>query len=186
VKHSQCECLLAKASLYLLTNFTDDQADRPTLAECVRFPGRERSIVNIPQEIGTKNYEFGLFLLDDDRISAIAYKHKNDAEQINCEVLQQWIADCSKLTCHIVMCIVCHLHGSVMQSASWSLYRNGVTMFIFSTYIPVLLSCHCLIEKCITWQSFINSLLLLYSADRGVGNEQFWRTRFPDFSLNSP
>ena len=52
-----------------------------------------------------------------------------------------------------------------MQSASWSLYHNGVTIFIFSTYIPVLLSCHCLIEKCITWQSSINSLLLLYSTD---------------------
>ena len=38
-------------------------------------------------------------------------------------------------------------------------------MFIFSTHIPVLLSCHCLIEICITWQSSINSLLLLYSAD---------------------
>ena len=96
VKHSQCECLLAKASLYLLSTFTDDQADRPTLAECVWFPGREGSIVNIPQEIGTKYYEFGLFLLEDDRIRAIAYKHMNDAEQINCEVLRQWIADKGK------------------------------------------------------------------------------------------
>jgi len=70
--------------------------DRPTLAECVQFPGRERSKVNIPQEIGTKYYEFGLFLLDNDRIRAIAYKHMNDAEQINCEVLRQWIADKGK------------------------------------------------------------------------------------------
>jgi len=38
-------------------------------------------------------------------------------------------------------------------------------MFILSPYIPVVLSCHCLIEICITWQSSINSLLLLYSAD---------------------
>ena len=96
MKHSQCECLLANASLYLLTTFTDDQVDRPTVAECVQFPGREESIVSIPHEIGTKYYEFGLFLLDNDRISAIAYKHKNDAEQINCEVLQQWIADKGK------------------------------------------------------------------------------------------
>ena len=96
MKHSQCECLLAKASLYLLTTFTDDQADRPTLGECVQFPGRKGSIVNISQEIGTKYYEFGLFLLDNDRIRAIAYKHMNDAEQINCEVLRQWIADKGK------------------------------------------------------------------------------------------
>ena len=96
MKHSQCERLFAKASLYLLTTFTDDQADRPTLAECVWFPGRERGRVNIPQEIGTNYYEFGLFLLDNDRIRAIAYKHMNDAEQINCEVLRQWIADKGK------------------------------------------------------------------------------------------
>jgi len=52
-----------------------------------------------------------------------------------------------------------------MQSASLSLYHNSVTMFIFSTHIPVLLSSHCLIEICITRQSSINSLLLVYSAD---------------------
>ena len=72
---------------------TDDQADRPTLIECVRFRGRERRI-NIPQEIGVKYHEFGLFLLDDEtgaRIHSLANKHMNDAEQINMEVLQQWI-----------------------------------------------------------------------------------------------
>ena len=71
----------------------DDEADRPTLIECVRFRGRERRI-NIPQEIGIKYHDFGLFLLEDDtgaRIHSITHKHNNDAEQINMEVLQQWI-----------------------------------------------------------------------------------------------
>ena len=71
----------------------DDQADRPTLIECVRFRGRERRI-NIPQEIGIKYHDFGLFLLEDDtgaRIHSITHKYNNDAEQINMEVLQQWI-----------------------------------------------------------------------------------------------
>ena len=65
----------------------------PTLIECVRFRGRERRI-NIPQEIGVKYYQFGLFLLEDDtgaRIQSIAHKHMNDAEQINMEVLEKWI-----------------------------------------------------------------------------------------------
>ena len=64
-----------------------------TLIECVRFQGRERRI-NIPQEIGIKFHDFGLFLLEDDtgtRIPSIAYKHRDDAEQINTEVLRQWI-----------------------------------------------------------------------------------------------
>ena len=71
----------------------DNEADRPTLIECVRFRGRKRRI-NIPQEIGIKYHDFGLFLLEDDtgaRICSITHKHNNDAEQINMEILQQWI-----------------------------------------------------------------------------------------------
>ena len=73
--------------------YIDDEAAQPTLIECVRFRGRERRI-NIPQEIGVKYHEFGLFLLEDEtgaRIHSLANKHMNDAEQINMEVLQQWI-----------------------------------------------------------------------------------------------
>ena len=65
----------------------------PTLTECVRFRGRERRI-NIPQEIGVKYYQFGILLLEDDtgaRIHAIAHEHRDNAERINTEVLQQWI-----------------------------------------------------------------------------------------------
>ena len=65
----------------------------PTLIECVRFRGRERRI-NIPQEIGIKYYNFGLLLLEEDtgaRIQSIAHEHRDNAEQINTEVLQQWI-----------------------------------------------------------------------------------------------
>lgn len=63
------------------------------MIECVRFRGRTKRI-NIPQEIGLKYDDFGVFLLNDKtraRISSIAHKYKNDAEQINAEVLQQWI-----------------------------------------------------------------------------------------------
>ena len=59
----------------------------------MRFRGRER-IINIPQEIGIKYHDFGVFLLEDDtgaRIHALAHKHMNDAEQINMEVLRHWI-----------------------------------------------------------------------------------------------
>ena len=63
------------------------------MIECVRFRGRERRI-NIPQEIGVKYSDFGLFLLEDEnrqRVKAIAHKHMNDAEEINKEILEQWI-----------------------------------------------------------------------------------------------
>ena len=72
----------------------DYQTDRPTLIDCIRFRGKERRI-NIPQEIGVKYREFGLFLLEDHngaRIRSIAHKHNNDADQINTEVLEEWVA----------------------------------------------------------------------------------------------
>lgn len=60
---------------------------------CVKFQGREKKI-NIPQEIGVKYYKFGLFLLEDDtgaRIQSIAHQFMNNPEQINMDVLQQWL-----------------------------------------------------------------------------------------------
>ena len=70
------------------------QADRPTLIECIRFQGRERRI-NIPQEIGVKYNDFGLFLLDDPngvKIRALALKHMNNANEINREIIEEWVA----------------------------------------------------------------------------------------------
>ena len=68
-------------------------ADTPTMIECIRFPGRKGEI-NIPQAIGSKYYEFGILLLDDPngtRIHSIIHKHMGDAEQINTEILSEWI-----------------------------------------------------------------------------------------------
>ena len=73
---------------------TDNQADRPTLIECIRFRGRERRI-NIPQEIGVNYREFGLLLLEDDnggRIRALTLKHRDDSNEINIEIIEEWVA----------------------------------------------------------------------------------------------
>ena len=45
-------------------------------------------------EIATKYVKFGTFLLDDrngSRVKIIAHKHHYDAEQINTEILQEWL-----------------------------------------------------------------------------------------------
>ena len=71
----------------------DNQAERPILVECIRFRGRERRI-NIPQEIGVKYRDFGLLLLEDHngaRICALAHKHNNDANEINIEIIEEWV-----------------------------------------------------------------------------------------------
>ena len=50
--------------------------------------------MNIPVEIATKYVQFGTFLLDDrngSRVKIMARKHHYDAEQINTEILQEWL-----------------------------------------------------------------------------------------------
>ena len=62
--------------------------------ECIRFRGKERRI-NIPQEIGVKYRDFGLFLLEDHngaRIRALTHKHMNDSNEINTEIIEEWVA----------------------------------------------------------------------------------------------
>ena len=50
--------------------------------------------MNIPVEIATKYVQFGTFLLDDrtgSRVKIMAHKYHCDAEQINTEILQEWL-----------------------------------------------------------------------------------------------
>ena len=52
-------------------------------------------MINIPVEIGTKYVGFSVFLLDDlngSRVKIMTHKHLNDAERINTEILQDWLA----------------------------------------------------------------------------------------------
>ena len=67
--------------------------EHPSLIELVRFRGRERRI-NIPQEISTKYRQFGILLLEDTngaRVRNMEHKHQRDAEQINMEILEEWV-----------------------------------------------------------------------------------------------
>ena len=67
-------------------------ADIPTVLECTKFQGRQRTI-NIPEEIGTNYSRFGMYLLDDPngtRVNNIERKHREDAERINTEILREW------------------------------------------------------------------------------------------------
>ena len=78
-------CVKRLTSADTLSGPLDYETDQPTLKECIKFQGKERRI-NIPQEIGVKYLDFGLFLLEDhnrQRTKSIAHKHVNDAEEIN-------------------------------------------------------------------------------------------------------
>ena len=62
------------------------------MLECTKFRGRERTI-NIPQEIGTNYYYFGLHLLDDPngtRVRNIERDYR-EIERINTEILREWV-----------------------------------------------------------------------------------------------
>ena len=50
-------------------------------------------MINIAEKIGTKYYEFGLLLLNDSnrtRVRSMEHEHREDAEQINTEILREW------------------------------------------------------------------------------------------------
>jgi len=67
--------------------------ERPNLLKLLNFPGRNGNI-NIPQQVGTKYFTFGVLLLNDKtgaEMSAIVTKYRDDAEQINSEILRLWI-----------------------------------------------------------------------------------------------
>ena len=67
--------------------------ERPNLAKVLSFPANSGNI-NIPQQIGTKFFMFGVLLLNDEtgaEVSAIDTKYHGDAEQINEEILRLWI-----------------------------------------------------------------------------------------------
>ena len=82
-------------------------AQCPTLPTLLMFPYKGR-FVDIISEIGAKYKKFGILLLNDQtgaRITAIAHKHTNDPEQINIEVLQEWLQGKGKkpVTWHTLM-----------------------------------------------------------------------------------
>ena len=63
------------------------------MIELIRFRGRERRI-NIPQDIGTEYNWFGVLLLEDEmgtRLKNITHAHMKNPEDINMEVLRQWV-----------------------------------------------------------------------------------------------
>ena len=73
---------------------TCNPGTKPTLPELLKFTCTDQRVVNIPVEIATKYVQFGTFLLDDEtgsRVKIMAHKHLNDAEQINIEILQEWL-----------------------------------------------------------------------------------------------
>ena len=59
----------------------------------LNFPGKKGNI-NIPKLISTKYFMFGILLLNDEtgaEVNAIVSKYREDAEQINLEILRLWI-----------------------------------------------------------------------------------------------
>ena len=67
---------------------------KPTLPELLKFTCTDGRVLNVPVEIETKYVKFSTFLLDDStgsRVKIMAHKHHYDAEQINTEIIQEWL-----------------------------------------------------------------------------------------------
>ena len=78
---------------------TTPPGTKPTLPELLKFKCTDERVLNIPVEVATKYVQFGTFLLDDrtgSRVKIMARKHHYDAEQINIEILQEWLTEKGK------------------------------------------------------------------------------------------
>lgn len=67
---------------------------KPTLPELLKFTFTDGTVVNILTEIALKFSQLGTFLLDDrsgSRVKIMVRKHLYDAEQINTEIIQEWL-----------------------------------------------------------------------------------------------
>ena len=86
---------ITAACVVLSLHTTCNTGTKPTLPELLKFTCTEGRVINIPEEIATKYVWFGTFLLSDrtgSRVKIMAHKHHYDAEQINIEILQEWLS----------------------------------------------------------------------------------------------
>ena len=74
--------------------FIFTSVERPKLTKLLCFPGKGGAKINIPQRIGTKYSQFGVQLLNDEiggETDRVIAKCREDAEQINFEILKLWV-----------------------------------------------------------------------------------------------
>jgi len=79
--------------------FTSSPATKPNLQEFLKFTFADGKVISIPVEIGTRYFEFGVFLLDDrsgSRVASMAFRHQNIPKQINIQILQEWLEGSGK------------------------------------------------------------------------------------------
>ena len=79
----------------------------PNLPELISFTSANGTVLSIPSQIGTKFHQISLLLLKDRNgttVDNIIYKHNNDPERINTEILKEW------------------LNGSGKQPVTWEIF----------------------------------------------------------------
>ena len=73
---------------------------KPLLPELLKLTCTDGRVFRVHEEIATDYFQFGIFLLDDKsgaRVKSIAREHHYHAEQINMEILQEWLSGRGKL-----------------------------------------------------------------------------------------
>ena len=79
----------------LLSFLTVDLSIPPTFMDILSFPLLDGTKVNLPREIGTKYFEFGVHLLEDKtgaRITALEKELCKNSEDINRRIFSEWLS----------------------------------------------------------------------------------------------
>ena len=88
--------LLGSQTIFPMTSVRTNSitGERPNLQALLSFPGKSGNKINIPRQIGTKYFQFGVQLLNDktgEEIDTIVSKCREDSEQIIIGILKLWV-----------------------------------------------------------------------------------------------
>jgi len=92
----QITCTYVMELFYSANTYTccSCTGERPTLPNLLTFPVKSGSCINIPRQIGTNYFPFGVLLVNDEtgaEVNAITTQYRDNAQQINLEILRMWI-----------------------------------------------------------------------------------------------
>ena len=68
----------------------------------LNFPVKSGMHINVPQQIGTNYFSFGVLLLNDEtgaEVKAITAQYQHNAQEINLEILRLWIGGKGRSLC---------------------------------------------------------------------------------------
>jgi len=129
---------------------------KPTLPELLKFTCTDGGVISIPVQIATKYVQFGALLLDDRdgaRVRIMEHKHLNNSEQINTEILREWLTGSGKLPVEWVTLV------EVLNDIQLSILAGEITTSKCRSNKWIACDHLCVVVLCAMWPVYILCIL---------------------------